>query len=262
MDYLVPALKVISVLGIFVLGLMTRRYLPAYATKKGENLATKEDIGEITRIIEGVRSQNATELELVRGALQQASQWQTSLAEVERNTIVDFFDECVELIFGKVQTNLGELPIADSGRSLFEYQTGVREQLVMILKRYHRLILYLKPGSEIATAAQKFATGSIGFGAAFRKHFGRLKSALIDEGEAAKKADRSDYSPAVSATDAAAKTYQSAIQPFTNVMSEALRDLMVAGNKHLRSGATAAEFEALAEALKNAGKESAPLIRR
>ncbi len=258
MDYLVLVLKIISIAGIFVLGLMAQRYLPAYVAQKGKNLATKEDIGEITRIVEGIRSQNATELELVRGALQQASQWQTSLAEVERNAIVDFFDECVELIFGKVQVNFGELPI-DSGRSLVDYQTGVREQLVMILKKYHRLILYLKPGSEIASAAQKFVTGSIGFGAAFRKHFGRLKAALIEEGQ---KIDRGEYSAAVSATDAAAKTYHSAIEPFTNAMSEALRDLMVAGNKHLRAGATGAGFEVLAEALKNAAKESAPLIRR
>ena len=249
---------------------MVRRYLPAYTAEKGKNLATKEDIGEITGIVEGVRSQHATELELVRGVLQHASQSQSSLAEIERSAIVDFFDECVELIFGKVQTNLGELPI-DSGRSLFEYQTEVSDQLVMIIKKYHKLNLYLKPGNEAASAAAKFVTASIGFGAAFKKNFGGVKAALLEEGLAvqnlsaqklgAVRVDRSEYSAAVSATDDATKKYYTAIQPFTSVMSEAMRDLMVAGNKHLREGASEAGLEALAEALKKAAKESAPFAR-
>jgi|GEM_PF-2410304 len=260
MGYFLLVLEIISTAGIVVLGLIVRRYLPAYAAEKGKNLATKEDIGEITRIVEEVRSQHGTELELVRGALQHASQSQSSLAEIERSAIVDFFDDCVDLIFGKVQTNFGDIPI-DTGRSLVDYQTGVRELLVTIYKKYHRLILYLKPGSEIASAAEKFVRASAKFGAAFKKHFGPLKMALIEEGVASPKEDRSKYSTAVSATDAAAKSYHAAIEPFTSEMSEALRGLMVAVNKHFRAGASGEGFEVLAEAVKNAAKEFAPLVR-
>ena len=34
---------------IFLVGLFTKNYLSSYMDKKGENLATKEDIEEITR---------------------------------------------------------------------------------------------------------------------------------------------------------------------------------------------------------------------
>ena len=46
------------------------RYLPAYAAQKGENLATKEDIAEITTSIESVKSGYAHELEGVRAAIE------------------------------------------------------------------------------------------------------------------------------------------------------------------------------------------------
>lgn len=38
----------------FLLGLLTREFLPGYFRKKGENLATKEDIAEITKLQKAV----------------------------------------------------------------------------------------------------------------------------------------------------------------------------------------------------------------
>ncbi|HEY0347343.1 MAG TPA: hypothetical protein VGC60_04225 [Pyrinomonadaceae bacterium] len=49
----------------FSLGLLTA-YLRSYVGKKGENLATKEDIEAITRIVEGVKGDVATTLEYVK----------------------------------------------------------------------------------------------------------------------------------------------------------------------------------------------------
>ena len=40
---------------IFLVGLFTKNYLSSYMDKKGENLATKEDIEEITRKTEEVQ---------------------------------------------------------------------------------------------------------------------------------------------------------------------------------------------------------------
>ena len=59
--------------GIFVFGLVFAliiyKYLPSYFQKKGENLATKEDIEEITDKIESIRSDYATKLESVKADL-------------------------------------------------------------------------------------------------------------------------------------------------------------------------------------------------
>lgn len=45
MDYLIGVV-------IFIVGLLLGKFLPSYMLEKGKNLATKEDIGEITAIVE------------------------------------------------------------------------------------------------------------------------------------------------------------------------------------------------------------------
>ena len=49
MDYLILSIGII-------IGLILNKFLPSYFSKKGENLATKEDIGKITKEIEEVKN--------------------------------------------------------------------------------------------------------------------------------------------------------------------------------------------------------------
>ena len=44
-------------MGLLVIGLFAKKYLPSYLQQKGLNLATKEDIKEITEKIESVKTQ-------------------------------------------------------------------------------------------------------------------------------------------------------------------------------------------------------------
>lgn len=48
---------VANLLGLGALGLFARKYLPAYTSEKGKNLATKEDIAEITRLLESAKAE-------------------------------------------------------------------------------------------------------------------------------------------------------------------------------------------------------------
>ena len=66
---IVLILEILSVAGILVLIFLVRGYLPTYVTEKGKNLATKEDIAEITRQIEGAKAEYTHELEAVRAAI-------------------------------------------------------------------------------------------------------------------------------------------------------------------------------------------------
>jgi len=50
-------LDVIEILLILIVGLLIYKYLPSYFTEKGKNLATKEDIGDITRKVEEVKTE-------------------------------------------------------------------------------------------------------------------------------------------------------------------------------------------------------------
>ena len=47
---------ILQVLILIALGFLSFKFLPAYYNKKAENLATKEDIGEITKKVESVKA--------------------------------------------------------------------------------------------------------------------------------------------------------------------------------------------------------------
>lgn len=50
-------LDILIIVIIFLAGLFTKNYLPSYMEKKGENLATKEDVEEITKLTEQVQKE-------------------------------------------------------------------------------------------------------------------------------------------------------------------------------------------------------------
>jgi hypothetical protein len=58
-----------SLVAALILGFILHSYLPGYFRKKGENLATKEDIAEITHQIENVKHEYATQLENAKADL-------------------------------------------------------------------------------------------------------------------------------------------------------------------------------------------------
>ena len=62
MDWLLLIVEIASIIAVFLLGLFTKNYLPSYMEKKGENLATKEDVKEITRRTEEVQQEFRQEM--------------------------------------------------------------------------------------------------------------------------------------------------------------------------------------------------------
>ena len=65
MNYILIGLQVLILLGIGSLFLF-RKYLFSYSSEKGKNLATKEDIGDITRKVEDVKTGYITEIERLK----------------------------------------------------------------------------------------------------------------------------------------------------------------------------------------------------
>lgn len=55
MDIAVLTIEILLLLAFVGAGFILKNYLPSYFTEKGKNLATKEDIAEITRKIEAVK---------------------------------------------------------------------------------------------------------------------------------------------------------------------------------------------------------------
>jgi hypothetical protein len=76
---------------VFIIGLFIGKFLPSYFNKKGENLATKEDIAEITKKAEEVKSEYLKELENFKADLvkqqkgfNERFEWYKKLADVSK----------------------------------------------------------------------------------------------------------------------------------------------------------------------------------
>lgn len=82
-------LYTIILVGIAILYFTVKNLLPGYFKQKGKNLATKEDISEITRLVESVRHTFTKETEQLKIRLQFVTSLHGSLLSEERNTIID-----------------------------------------------------------------------------------------------------------------------------------------------------------------------------
>lgn len=62
-------INIITWIILIIGGFFLKSYLPGYFQKKGENLATKEDIKEITEKVEGIKAEYAKQLELYKNEI-------------------------------------------------------------------------------------------------------------------------------------------------------------------------------------------------
>ena len=94
-------LGILQIVVAVILGFVIKSYLPSYFSKKGENLATKEDIKEITEKVEEIRVEYATRQHISERAFDKefevlsevwASLFELRNAVLSLRPIVDTFD--------------------------------------------------------------------------------------------------------------------------------------------------------------------------
>jgi hypothetical protein len=90
MEILNLILSSVAILGIAVIALLWKTYLPSYLKKKAEHLATKEDIGEITEQVKKVETKYSSELEKLRSDLERKTHVSTSQFTLEFESDQDF----------------------------------------------------------------------------------------------------------------------------------------------------------------------------
>jgi hypothetical protein len=127
----IDEITILYILVAFMLGLIMKSFFPNYVKKKAENLATKEDIKDITKKIESVKSK----VEINTDA-------HKSYISERKLALLKFYDEISSFHYELMAVNFGDFPM-DSGKSLYDYQTKYYKAVAEILKSYQRLVIYL-----------------------------------------------------------------------------------------------------------------------
>lgn len=132
-DYLIQILTAVVILGV---GVILRNLFPAYLKEKGKNLATKEDIEEITQRIEGVKHSNAKSLEEFKGDIwfqQQKISWKKE----EFILKIELFKKAIE-VTNKYQDQLLNHQILLSSRDIALAITEAELPLTIEGRQYYR----------------------------------------------------------------------------------------------------------------------------
>ena len=128
--------------------------LKAYASKKGENLATKEDIAAITHEIEGVRSQYSADLErlrsdLARGLNIHKARYETELHYYQEiwKTLVPLYHTTLLLRPTRVFGPIPSVPMDEHKRELlntFKEEFNPFAELVYTTRPFYPESVYLE----------------------------------------------------------------------------------------------------------------------
>jgi len=231
------SIAIIIIQIVIILGIA---FLSHYFQDKGKNLATKEDIGQITREVEKARSQYTSELERLKVELKLVIEQQSRLQEKSHEALVEFFEDCICLEGDKLNINLGDLPI-DGGKSLFDYQNSIDKLFRKTYSDYHRLLLYFKDDAQVVRCAGDLLLAVMEIRKVFKEMFPAAKISLTKEGEAymLRRAehiqDRTDVRSAVAKSDIAAKAYYEKINPARDKMRMAFGKYLQALNSYFES---------------------------
>jgi len=209
----------------FLFGLLLKSFLPNYVKKKAENLATKEDIKNITEKIESVKSKIDINTDAHKSYISE-----------RKTALLKFYDEISSFHYELMAINFGDFPM-DGGKSLYEYQTNYYKAVAEILKSYQRLVIYLPNDSVLLGQANAITVNVIDSRKVLKSHFGSIKKTSIKEHQAYENVQvdgKEPYVIAANETDIANNTYWGLMKPLAESYREVYQHYLSNLNVYLK----------------------------
>ena len=219
---LTVALQILNTIILVVFGLFLRSYLPSYFSKKGENQATKEDTRDISGIDESIRS-----------IIQEIRTGRDEYLREQRNYLLKFYDLAIEFYYEKLAVNFGDI-IVEDGKPLVAFQDSFYKNVIELIKSYQRIVVYFDHKAEVRITSEKFLLQALEARKVMKKHFGKIKTTLINEVNPSTMADKEKYRKAVEDSDRASVEYWDVMKPIMNDSFDYLGQYPTALNEFLR----------------------------
>jgi len=218
-------IPILYTLVAFLFGLLIKSFLPNYFKKKAENLATKEDIKNITEKIESVKSK----IEINTDA-------HKSYISERKSALLKFYDEISSFHYELMAVNFGDFPM-DGGQSLYDYQTNYYKAVAEILKSYQRLVIYLPSDSDLLVQAHEITNNVIESRKVLKSNFGSIKTTSIKEHHAYANVQtngKDQYNLAVNEADIANNNYWVLMKPLVKSYRDIYQHYLSSLNHYLK----------------------------
>lgn len=214
---------------IIIIILPIENSIIGYFRTKGVNYATKQDITDITKKIESVKS-----------ILQITVGNEARIQKKRNEAIIQFFEDCMTL-HNKLILNVFDGPM-DGGKQLMEYQTSIEDLFTKILSDYYRLLIYFDDGHVILSSSANLVETIKEARKIFKENFWDYKKAILKEYHEAKNAaelqaagqDSPEYFAAADETNQAAKRYYEKMDPETRNVNTALIQCIKVLNEYFK----------------------------
>jgi len=116
MDFKYLLVIVLQILGFTIICI--KLYAKSYVNEKGKNLATKEDIGEITQIVESIKTSLTIKTEELKSDLLYKNEHLIHLRAAERAAIINFYKTTWVLILNFTRTDFTKYEIDSFGNTV------------------------------------------------------------------------------------------------------------------------------------------------
>lgn len=214
----------LGLLVVAFLGYVIRGFVGSYASEKAKNLATKEDIAQITH-----------EIEQVKASFQTLTQLKTEYEQQRRNCLLAFYDSCIELLYERFAIDFGDLPF-DNGKSLFTFQDSFYSLVASMMKKYQRIVIFFEHENDLRENAEKVLNEALSARQVLKKRLGAVKLAFMEEEAAIKSSDSNWRKEAAKAADDANKLYWDEMKPIIDTYTDLLREYLISVNIFLKNG--------------------------
>lgn len=161
MNTIVLAVDFLALLAIVGLCLLGRFYLPGYLAKKGENLATKEDVAKITALTEEIRAKVAN-LEWFR--------------QEEIKALLDFYDASSRFLLGPLNRNWRTYAMSAAPEAIVAQVQETDSAIQHVNLLLYRLMFYGADNLSLV-AAGDLANSCIRAGEIFHRHLAPIATA-------------------------------------------------------------------------------------
>jgi len=197
------------------------------------NLATFEDIEQITRKIESAKQDYNFNLENLKHSLDSGVFKKNHFLEKSTVILLDFYDTIIQLFYDNLARDFGN-QLGDMKEGLVKYQIDTQSKFLKLKVDYHRLIIFMDGHSEVMMAAVELLNTSIQLNNIFDKSFGPIKIAIIKESESsAISMDR--YKKAVDETNTQMEIYNKLMRPQREVMSKQIGEFIAKLMNYLKT---------------------------
>ena len=147
-------LQFLIILGLIAAGYVLKDFLPGYSREKGKSLATKEDVGEITRKVESAKLDFSAQIERLKTDLnadmrQQLNIFQLNIFAKRNEALTQFFEDsftALTLLRSGLHFRYEDVDGLD--KLIMETQA----RIIRAITSHYRLMLYVQEESILTPA--------------------------------------------------------------------------------------------------------------